>query len=372
MKLGLIVNPIAGMGGKVGLKGTDDVLQEALTRGAEAIAPERTVDFLQKLKSWKGNVAIEIVTCPGVMGEDEAKIAGLSVEVLPMKIGNPTTAADTKSAVRLMSEAAIDLIVFVGGDGTARDIMNATLADYRTPVLGVPSGVKMYSGVFAVNSSDAVEVILAFAEDRAEIAESEVMDADENAIRNDVFVVKLYGLMKVPFVPGYLQGSKEASPDVEDERDNQDAIAKFIVERMQSDATYVLGPGTTVESLAKRLAIKKTVLGVDIYQNGRVLLDVDEKRILDTVKDWENAWIVLSPIGRQGILLGRGNQQISASIIKRVGKEKIIVIATNRKLRDIESGVLRVDTGDPVVDQMLRGYIRVCTDYREWRLIEVK
>ncbi|MEM2336947.1 MAG: ATP-NAD kinase, partial [Candidatus Bathyarchaeia archaeon] len=133
-----------------------------------------------------------------------------------------------------------------------------------------------------------------------------------------------------------------------------------------------LGPGTTVKCVAELLKVPKTVLGVDIYKNGKVILDVDEKKILENVEDWQNTWIILSPIGRQGILLGRGNQQISPEIIKRVGKNKIIVVATKSKLRDIEGGILRVDTGDVETDNMLRGYIKVITNYREWRLMPVQ
>lgn len=144
------------------------------------------------------------------------------------------------------------------------------------------------------------------------------------------------------------------------------------MEEMQLNATYILGPGTTVKRIAELLRVPKTILGVDIYKNGKVILDVDERKILEAIDDWQNTWIILSPIGRQGILLGRGNQQISPEIIKRVGKRRIIVIATKSKLRDIEGGVLRVDTGDAEADNMLKGYIKVVTDYREWRLVRVQ
>jgi predicted polyphosphate/ATP-dependent NAD kinase len=264
------------------------------------------------------------------------------------------------------------LIVFVGGDGTAKDIYDAMQSLNPIPVLGVPSGVKMYSGIFAVSPEDAVEIVLAFARNQAEIAEFEIMDADENAIRSDTFVVKLYGFLKGPFVHMRIQGSKQVSPETADEKENQTAIARFIIEEMRPNATYILGPGTTVKRLAELLGVEKTVLGVDIYREGKVILDVDEKKILEEVKDWQNTWIVLSPIGRQGILLGRGNQQISPEIIKRVGKQRIIVAATKNKLQSIEGGVLRVDTGDAEVDKMLMGYIRVVTDYREWRLMPVQ
>ena len=370
MKLGFIVNPIAGMGGKVGLKGTDDVLKEAIARGAKPVAPQRAAEFVQKLKESLENEKIEILTCPRIMGAEEAK-AAFSVEILPMKIGRETSAEDTKTAVKLLAAANVDLIVFVGGDGTAKDIFDALKGSGEVPVLGVPSGVKMYSDIFAVNPSDAAEVILAFSKKQAELVEFEIMDADEKAIRSDAFAVKLYGFLKGPFVPMRIQGSKQVSPETVDEKDNQIAIARFVIEEMQPEATFILGPGTTVKRIADLLGVEKTVLGVDIYRKGKVTLDVDERKILENIKDWSDTWIILSPIGHQGILLGRGNQQISPEIIKRVGKKRIIVVATKSKLQSIDGGVIRVDTGDAKADKMLRGYVKVVTDYREWRLMPV-
>jgi len=375
MKLAFIVNPIAGMGGRVGLKGTDDVLKEAIARGAKPVAPKRAVEFLQRLKEnmTEMSIRIEILTCPKIMGEREAKKTNLPVQVLPLKIGEETTAEDTKTAVKLMIKANVDLIVFVGGDGTAKDVFDAMHGYREVPVLGVPSGVKMYSGVFAVSPADAVDVVLAFAKDQAEIADFEIMDADETAIRSDSFVVKLHGFLKGPFLSMRIQGSKQVSPETVDEKENQTAIARFIIEEMQSEATYILGPGTTVKRVAELLGVEKTVLGVDIYKKDITIFDVNEKRILGEVEeDWQNTWIILSPIGRQGILLGRGNQQISPEIIKSIGKQRVIVAATKSKLQSIDGGVLRVDTGDAEVDKMLKGYIRVVTDYREWRLMLVQ
>jgi predicted polyphosphate/ATP-dependent NAD kinase len=161
------------------------------------------------------------------------------------------------------------------------------------------------------------------------------------------------------------------SAETIDEKDNQVAVAKFIIEEMRPDGTYIFGPGTTVKRVAELLGVEKTVLGVDVYKNRRVILDVDEKRILREVSDWPNTWIIISPIGRQGILLGRGNQQISPAIIRLVRKDRIIVAATKNKLQSIEENVLRVDTGDAEVDDMLRGFIRVVTDYREWRIVQI-
>jgi len=370
MKLGFIVNPIAGMGGKVGLKGTDNVLKEAISRGAQLIAPARATEFLQELENSVGK-NIDILTCPGIMGENEAKATGLTFQVLSMKIRKETTAEDTKEAVRLLALAKVDLLVFVGGDGTAKDILDAMKGMQTIPVLGVPSGVKMYSGIFAVSPSDAAEVVSAFTQNQTETEELEIMDANENAIRNDTFSVKLYGFLKGPFLPAYVRGSKQVSPETVDEKDNQTAIARFIIEMIPLDATLILGPGTTVKRVAELLGVSKTILGVDIYRKGRLDLDVDEKKILEEVKDWHNTWIVLSPIGHQGILLGRGNQQIGPEIIKHVGKERMIIAATRNKLQSIQGNVLRVDTDDRSVNNMVRGYIRVITDYREWRLMQV-
>jgi predicted polyphosphate/ATP-dependent NAD kinase len=372
MRLGLIVNPIAGMGGKVGLKGTDNVLEEALNRGAQPVAPPRAMEFLKKLKDNLAEVPIEILTCPGIMGEEEAQAAGFPVKTLPMKIGRKTSAEDTKMAVELLIGTNVDLMVFVGGDGTAKDIFDAVHGCEETPVLGVPAGVKMYSGIFAVSPADAVDVVLAFARKEAEIAEFEIMDTDEKATRNDSFVVKLHGYMKGPFVPARIQGSKLISPETTGEKENQTAIAKFIIEEKQPEATWILGPGTTVRRVAELLSVEKTVLGVDIYKDSKVILDVDEEKILKEVSDWKSTWIVVSPIGHQGIILGRGNQQISPEVIKHVGKQRTIVLATKSKLQNMEEKVLRVDTGDTEADNLLRGYIRVVTDYREWRLMPVQ
>src|SRR4030043_394501 len=244
MKLGLIVNPIAGMGGKGGLKGTDNVLEEAVAKGAEPVAPHRATEFLKKLKNINANVKIELVTCPKTMGEEEAKEADFKCKVLPMKISRDTSAEDTKTAAKLMATEKVDLIVFVGGDGTARDIF-------------------------------------------------------------DAFNVKLYGLLKGPFLPAHIQGSKQVSPETIDEADNQKAIARFILEEIPSDATFILGPGTPVKRLAELLGVKKTILGVDIYSGGTAIFAVDEKKILDEIKDWYNVWIILSPIRSEERRVGK-------------------------------------------------------------------
>jgi predicted polyphosphate/ATP-dependent NAD kinase len=372
LRMGFIVNPIAGMGGRVGLKGTNGVLEEALARGARPLAAVRAKEFLAKLKELYTQEPIDTLTCPNPMGAKEVKASGLIAQILPMSLKTETTAEDTKLAVQLLVKSKVDLIVFVGGDGTARDILDAMRGVKHVLVLGVPSGVKMHSGIFTASASDAAEVVIAFSQKATQTVDFEIMDVDETAFRQDRLSVKLYGLLKGPFVPMRLLHSKQVSPETIDEQENQMAIARFIVENMELEATYILGPGTTMKRIADLLDVGKTVLGVDIYRNKTVIKDVNEQKMLQEIGDWQKTWIILSPIGRQGMLLGRGNQQISPEIVRRVGKEKIIVAATRGKIQGIEGNILRVDTGDSETDSMLKGYIRVVTDYREWRLVPVE
>jgi predicted polyphosphate/ATP-dependent NAD kinase len=358
------------MGGKVGLKGTDGVVQQAIAKGADPVAPKRAAEFLRELKErLTGNV--DLFCPPAKMGEEEAKEVGYSPEVLTMTIAKETSAKDTMTAVGLLNGKKVDLIVFVGGDGTARNIFDAMKND-DTPVLGVPAGVKMYSGIFAINPRDAAEAVATYSEHHAEVSDFEVMDADESAIRNDVFDVKLYGCLKGISIPALIQGCKEVSPETRSEAESQGAIAKYVVEELPKDATLILGPGTTVEHIAKTLGVKKTILGVDIYFQGKVILDVNEKILLEKIDDWNQTWIILSPIGHQGILLGRGNQQISPNIVKRVGKKHVLIVATLNKLGTIEARALRVDTGDAETDAMLRGDFLVITGYREGVTVPVQ
>jgi len=377
MNIGLLVNPIAGMGGRVGLKGTDGVVDEAIKRGASPVAPSRALEFLTALESVfspKLEDAIRLITCPGKMGEDVAQEAGLRHEVIEIDIENSTSAEDTKDCVLALYEEEVRLLVFVGGDGTARDILDAVTA-YELEdmhVLGVPSGVKMYSGIFVVNPADAAEVVKLVCDESAQTAEFEIMDADEKAIRKDQFIINLYGYLTGPSVPARFQGAKQASPETSDEHEAQEAIARYVIEQMEDDGTYILGPGTTVKTVTDLLKVKKTTLGVDVYKQGKSHRDVNEEMILELVDDFSKTWIIVSPIGHQGILFGRGNQQISPGIIERVGRDHIIIISTPAKLKGIAGEILRVDTGDPKIDELLRGYIRVVTDYNEMRLIKIE
>ncbi|TFG29686.1 ATP-NAD kinase [Candidatus Thorarchaeota archaeon] len=375
MLVGLLVNPIAGMGGRVGLKGTDGVVDEAVKRGALPIAPGRACEFLKALKNrFKYKSGVELLVCPGEMGEDMACETNFDHRIIDVKISEKTTSEDTATCVRALYDEGVRLLVFVGGDGTARNILDVII-EHRLDdllVIGVPSGVKMYSGIFVVSPPDAAEVVGLVNDGGAGIAEFEIMDADEEAFREDRFIIRLYGYMRGPSVPARFQGAKQASPETVNEHEAQEAIAKYVVEQMIPDGMYILGPGTTVKTVADVLGMKKTTLGVDVYHNGQIFNDVNEACIIEVVDDFNKTWIIVSPIGHQGMLFGRGNQQISPGVIERVGRDHIIVISTPAKLRGIAGGTFKVDTGDTAVDESLRGYIRVITDYNELRLIRIE
>ncbi len=259
-----------------------------------------------------------------------------------------------------MAESGVDLILFAGGDGTARDIYAAI--DGRVPVLGIPTGVKIHSGVFAINPSSAGDLaVMYLREGQAATREAEVMDIDEEAFREDRISARLYGYLTVPYEKNLVQTSKGGSPPQEEL--SLEAIARDIIEEMEEDVIYVIGPGTTTRPIAESLGLPKTLLGVDVVLDGRLVAsDVNEAQLLELIKG-RRAKIIVTAIGGQGFIFGRGNQQISPEVIKRVGKENIIVVATPGKLASLEGRPLLVDTGERELDELLSGYIRVITGY---------
>ncbi|MEM2936950.1 MAG: ATP-NAD kinase family protein [Candidatus Bathyarchaeia archaeon] len=366
--VGFIVNPIAGMGGAVGLKGTDGkaILEKAVALGAKPIAPARAKSFLSELKPLKEK--IRLIVGAGSMGENEAKSCGFSCEVLGER-KRETSAEDTVKIAGEIKEIGADIIVFCGGDGTARDIFNAV--DTSLPVLGVPTGVKMHSAVFAVNPKAAAKIVAAFLFEGLPLKEAEVMDVDEEAFRKGRVSAELYGYMLVPYEPLLIQGAKMASPTTESELRNQAAIAIYIIENMQPDVIYIMGPGTTTRTIADLLDAEKTLLGVDLFCNKKIIVkDANEKQILEHIRG-KKAQIIVTPIGGQGFIFGRGNQQISPKVLRQAGLENIIVAATKSKLENLKS--LRVDTGDPSLDDELRKRrIKVIIDYKIEREMPVE
>ena len=365
MQVGFVVNPIAGMGGSVGLKGTDgsEIVDEAIKRGASQTSPQRASDALTAVR--QAGLAIEWLTCSGGMGQDELTSCGLASRAV-YEPREPTSSHDTASAVRKFIEAGAGLIIFAGGDGTARDVLKE--ADKRIPILGIPTGVKMQSAVFVNRPEELADTLMTFIASGV-TKEAEVMDIDEDAFRDGVLKARLYDIALVPDDNAHMQSGKMSyhSGTAEDEAAE---IGQYIVETMEEDVLYIIGPGTTAAAIASALGEDKTLLGTDAYVRGkRVVRDGGERDLLDALEKWTRAKIVVSPIGAQGFFFGRGNQQISARVIKRVGKENVIVVASPTKLRNTPS--LRVDTGVRQLDAELRGKLKIVTGYKRKKLVEV-
>ncbi len=357
LKAGLIVNPVAGMGGEVALKGTDGVVDEAIRRGARRVSPEKAERFLRSVRE-----EVHFLVPSGEMGEEYVKALGIPHDVI-CQCPERTGAGDTRRAAELML-GRVEIIIFVGGDGTARDVVS--VVDSKVPVLGVPSGVKMYSGVFAVNPEAAAKILDAFARGEASLRDAEILDIDEDAYRRNELRISLYGYAKTPYVEDMVQSSKSEYYG-QDEEEDKEAIAEFFVENMERDTLYLLGAGTTVAKIGEKLGIDKTLLGVDAVYNGKLVgKDLGAREILELLERYPRAKIVVTPIGSQGFIFGRGNQQFTQEILDRVGKENIIVVATPRKMRDIKS--LRVDVPEP---EKLKGYYRVLVGYGKYRMVRV-
>lgn len=365
VKVGFLVNPIAGMGGSVGLKGTDnELLIEALKRGAKPVTPYRAERFIRKIECIADR--LEFVTPPSVMGGDYVKKYMVSAHVLDMELGSVTSREDTIRSCSLMLNEGVELVVFVGGDGTARDIYS--VIGTNIPMLGVPSGVKMYSGVFAASPEAAAEIVRNFVNGIATIELGDIADVDERYLSRDEIRVRIYGFAKVPYLSDLLVPSKDFLSGGDDEKEE---LAEYMVREVLKPKTlYILGPGSTIKSIASKLGIEKTLLGVDaVYEGTLVGRDLSEEEVLNLLRVYDKAKIIVSPIGRQGFLFGRGNQQLSPRVLRMIGRENIIVVSTRSKISNLK--FLRVDTGDPLLDRELEGFIRVIVGYNEEVVIRI-
>jgi predicted polyphosphate/ATP-dependent NAD kinase len=355
-RLGFVVNPIAGMGGRVGLKGTDGKVEEAREKGAEPRAPERAREALQSLAATGGD--IELLVAGGAMGETVASEVGIESDVRTHPAGETST-EDTREAVNEFAAADVDLVLFVGGDGTAVDVAE-TLAEHddEIPILGVPAGVKIYSSVFAVSPRAAGRIAATF--ERTETRE--VNDIDEEAYRAGEVTSELRALAAVP-VAEELQSSKQLSGG------SVETLAAGVAADVEAGATYVLGPGSTLGTIKRELGFEGSPLGVDVWRAGQegcelLVRDGSADEILDSLG--EHSVVMVSPIGGQGFVFGRGNQQISPAVLR---ESAIEIVASRSKLDDI--GVLRVDTGDRDLDESLRGWRKVRIGRVERRLMKV-
>ena len=366
--IGFLVNPVAGMGGAVGLKGTDgkSILNKAISLGAKSIARQRAETFLAALDPVKGS--LKLIVGAGSMGQTEAEKCGFIFDVKG-EGKNETSSEDTQNIAKTMVASGVDLVVFCGGDGTTRDILKAV--DLKVPVLGVPTGVKMHSAIFAVTPQAAARVAMNYFWGGLPLREAEVMDVDEQAFREGRLSAELFGYLLSPYESHLIQGNKLESPMTENEVRNQAAIAIYIIEEMKLNIIYIIGPGTTTRTISDLLDQKKTLLGVDLFLEKKIIAnDVNETQILQTIKG-KSSKIIVTPIGGQGFIFGRGNQQISSKVIRQVGLDNIVVVATNSKLDRLKS--LRVDTGDLELDKELSAHgVSAVTDYKIIQKIAVE
>ena len=366
--VGLIVNPVSGMGGKVGLKGSDgpEVLRLARELGATPEAPRRVSQALAAFSVSRD--PLQWITCPGEMGADICCRAGLDPLILGSVGGRETTGEDTERAARQLLDREVDLLLFAGGDGTARNVCKAVGGGLVA--LGIPAGVKIHSAVYAVTPRDAGEVARRFLEGGLRrVREGEVMDIDEESYRHGRVEARLYGYLRVPVEDRHVQRMKAGG--VASEAQALAGMAEEVVECMQEPEVFVIGPGTTTRAITERLGLPGTLLGVDVVCNRRLLgRDVSERRLLELTAG-RRVRIVISVIGGQGYILGRGNQQICPTLLRQVGKQGLLVVATKEKLASLGGRPLLVDTGDEALNRELGGYLRVTTGYEDYVIYKV-
>ncbi len=372
LHIGLVVNPLAGLGGSLAMKGSDG---EQVRRMVESMDPEQRTRAQQRveraLRTLEGARNPVSFSCwAGDMGEKALQELGIPCHVLGRGARDLTSASDTRAAASAMIEAGVDILVFAGGDGTARDIFD--VVGTRLPVLGIPAGVKMHSGVFAVSPEAAGELLVQLANGAlVGLMHREVRDIDEEAFRHDIVRSRFYGDMLVPGEGRYLQHTKVGG------RESHDLvaadIAAWLVEHMDQERTYLVGPGSTTAAIMEALGLPTTLLGGDVVRDGQLLAsDADEQALLGILRDNPGeASIVVTVIGGQGNVFGRGNQQISAAVSRAVGLDNIVIVAAKSKISALEGRPLLVDTNDSVLDQSLCGYRSVITGYDDQILYRI-
>ena len=371
--LAFIINPVAGMGGRVGLKGTDgtEILKKARELGAEPVSQKRAEETMKLIFDMKPEV--KWLTCSKNMGEDVLKSVGYKRgEDYTVVYDTPdtTTPEDTKNACSEFKRLKAEMILFCGGDGTARDIYE--IIGKEIPILGIPAGVKMFSAVFGVNPRSTAEAVLGFLRQDFNVTEAEIMDIDEEDYRKGALHLQLFGYALTPYEMNLVQSSKSVFESTDDEA-VKDGIARYVLEIMDNerDTLFILGAGSTIERIGKILGIQKTLLGVDVVKHEKLIAkDVNEAQLLGLLENEDKAMIIMGVIGAQGFVFGRGNAQLSPEVLRKVGIENIKIAATPRKLSSTPK--LRVDTGDEELDNMLSGFHKVIIGYHEMRVAKVE
>ena len=350
--LGLIVNPIAGIGGRLALKGSDDreAVARAVRGGAALVAPARARRALDVVRTQTSGTLV--LAAEEGMGAELAREEGFAVEALAHVPGSPTTAGDTRAAARELRERGVDLLLFAGGDGTARDVVSVIGTD--VPMLGVPSGVKMRSAVFGTTPEAAGEAAARFLArpGAVTLVEREVLDAADGTES------ELFAVARTPSVVGRLQRGKATARPADDAA--LAALCDELARELEPGRLYLVGPGTTTRRILAALGLEGTLLGVDAVLDGALLAaDLDEDGILRLLDAHPDATLLLGVIGGQGFLLGRGNQQISAEVLRRVGTDNLVIVAAADKVAALDPPVLHVDLGDGARENLLEGYRKV-------------
>lgn len=385
-KLGLIINPIAGLGGSVALKGSDDMAMHALALGAEPKANTRAQTALKVLLPYRDEICI--YTANDQMGEECAKALGFSVELSYRTQNKPTLPTDTEQAMSALLKQGVDIILFAGGDGTARNIAYAVECNAEQhactpiPVLGIPAGCKIHSGVYAITPTAAGRVVeLMVTKQLITLTEGDVMDIDESLFRQGIVKAKRYGEMQIPSELRYVQAVKSGGKE-SDELVLHD-IAEDIIDKIRDhdEHLFIVGSGSTTAFLMAELALENTLLGVDLVQDEMLIAsDISEQQLWQQLSDAQQSQrivhLVITLIGGQGHIFGRGNQQLSPRVIRYIlaqpgSKENISIIATKAKLTALENRPLISDTGDSDLDQLLAGFMPVVTGYKDQVLYPV-
>ena len=373
-KLGLVINPIAGIGGSVALKGSDGMVMHALALGAKPLANARTKLALEILLPYQDDIVI--YTANDQMGEQCARELGFSVEVLYQAKHKQTNSADSQQAAQALLSQGVDIILFAGGDGTARDIANVVASDdyyQQVPVLGIPAGCKIHSGVYAITPKAAGRIIeLMVTKELVTLTTGDVMDIDESLFRQGIVKAKRYSEMKIPSELRYVQAVKSGGKE-SDEFVLQD-IAANVIEEMNDydDRQFIIGSGSTTAFLMAELNLDNTLLGVDIVSEQTLsAADVTEAQLFKAISAYQGiSKLVITLIGGQGHVFGRGNQQLSPRVIRTIlaqpgGRDNIMIIATKAKLAALANKPLISDTGDAELDQQLSGFMPITTGYKD-------
>ncbi|MFG1545232.1 MAG: ATP-NAD kinase family protein [Thermoplasmataceae archaeon] len=353
MIAGFFVNPIAGCGSMQGMKGSDYM---KMSECRESVSLGLAVEFLRRIN----HENITFLIPSGDMGEKAFTIAGLHNYRTIYDPAAPSTSMDTKKFVEILSKGSPGILVFFGGDGTARDIVDTHPA---FPVIGVPAGSKMYSSVFAISLDSAVRVFNDVASGMVEdFVPSEVIDLDERVYSTGRIETRFYGELLVPNSSRILMESKAEYTD-----DYVQDAAEYIHDHIENDVDYLIGPGTTCKSVLALFGQKGSILGFDLFRNGRIMeTSMNEARLYEIASS--STRMIISPIGGQGFLLGRGNREISPRVLKKIDPRNITVIASPRKLENLK--VLYIDTGGEKI--AFPQYVRVLYGYGKFKMVKVE